>query len=696
MASNCPYWKSSKCVTPTGGDTGPCSYSDSDYNPGCAVFRLTAAKLAGKGTFQAMQEAGTLSPFSSYTVVGGEGGVSPATPSSPYVLSTAGPQQPRRPVAAQKSSGLAIAALTLGILGIVPFLGLLLAAIGIILGIIVIVKRKPGRGLAIGGIVVGALTFLIALSMVCGMILALTSKGASGGGTTGIAIRKVCDDPRVKEALGEPVEPVASRSDLVFTVNSDGTMERKFGFAVRGPKGTAEAHAILSKRSRSDRFSVKEIIVYCKDPHRRIEIKGSPDTPDDLIIALISIPLIVLWILAIIHGIKAARRKGVSPRWMWFGLHPLGAYIACAVIMWGIKTRICPNCKGPVDRRSGVCPACRTPVETLDVASGTRPPVISEAPPTLSAPAEPLAAVLPAGDRIPPVGEVGGATINRIASREPSGTQDQVPKEPQALVRFCKRHKTQVAIHRQPHPEATLLVCEHTFDPDVFSCGEKCVYSEGAQGGMIAALGMLGMEMVSLKPDRTVALHCLEAVGMVDHTSDAQEEPQTATSDTSSQPTETAKCDICSEQIEKPGGFCLSTSEVVLAVDYWRDGFGRHRSEYASIRTPQQAETVLTATVAQQARQASGWLVCDRCIALFDVSTESTRKFAREWWANGRKDARPGLGAVPEADALRQARKAWQEIFPHQSLEQRLAEFIGAPRNLRLVITHAEVDSLGT
>ena len=72
MASNCKYWRGGKCVIPNEGDTGPCTYSGSDFQTSCSVFRLTAAKLAGKGTFEAMQEAGVLSPFGFTHVVGGQ------------------------------------------------------------------------------------------------------------------------------------------------------------------------------------------------------------------------------------------------------------------------------------------------------------------------------------------------------------------------------------------------------------------------------------------------------------------------------------------------------------------------------------------------------------------------------------------------------------------------------------------------
>ena len=43
----------------------------------------------------------------------------------------------------------------------------------------------------------------------------------------------------------------------------------------------------------------------------------------------------VLWLYPIVNGVKAARRRGLSPHWMWFGIHPLGAWIAFAVLRWG-------------------------------------------------------------------------------------------------------------------------------------------------------------------------------------------------------------------------------------------------------------------------------------------------------------------------------------------------------------------------
>jgi len=59
------------------------------------------------------------------------------------------------PAAPQKTSGLAVGALILGICGIVPCLGILLGGAGIVLGILALAKNAAGRGLAVGGIIAG-------------------------------------------------------------------------------------------------------------------------------------------------------------------------------------------------------------------------------------------------------------------------------------------------------------------------------------------------------------------------------------------------------------------------------------------------------------------------------------------------------------------------------------------------------------
>jgi hypothetical protein len=43
----------------------------------------------------------------------------------------------------------------------------------------------------------------------------------------------------------------------------------------------------------------------------------------DIVMIPVSLTIIAAWVYSIIGGIKAARRKGISPHWMWFGVNPL-------------------------------------------------------------------------------------------------------------------------------------------------------------------------------------------------------------------------------------------------------------------------------------------------------------------------------------------------------------------------------------
>ena len=65
--------------------------------------------------------------------------------------------------------------------------------------------------------------------------------------------------------------------------------------------------------------------------------------PAIAVIMLMALAVIVGWVLPITLGIWAARRKNCSPRWMWFGVHPIFGWIACIVLLC-ITPRIrCPN-----------------------------------------------------------------------------------------------------------------------------------------------------------------------------------------------------------------------------------------------------------------------------------------------------------------------------------------------------------------
>jgi hypothetical protein len=77
-----------------------------------------------------------------------------------------------------------------------------------------------------------------------------------------------------------------------------------------------------------------------------------------------SVAFLGLWVLAIVLGVKAARRKGVSPHWMWFGLHPAGAWIAYLIIRFVVSSpRKCPTCARVSREKARFCYACGSSIQ---------------------------------------------------------------------------------------------------------------------------------------------------------------------------------------------------------------------------------------------------------------------------------------------------------------------------------------------
>ena len=118
--------------------------------------------------------------------------VNPSNPAStpvPPVAPVAPVQQPQQfgqpqpmmqPVApvAHKSSALAITSLVLGIIGFFTAfigVGILLGLIAIILGVVSLAKHAGGKGMAIAGLILGALTFVAG-----GILLAITMTAYNG------------------------------------------------------------------------------------------------------------------------------------------------------------------------------------------------------------------------------------------------------------------------------------------------------------------------------------------------------------------------------------------------------------------------------------------------------------------------------------------------------------------------------------
>ncbi len=88
-------------------------------------------------------------------------------------------QYPAPAAPARGSRAMAGAALGLGIAALIPCLGAVTGIIGIILGIVALVKRKAGQGMAIAGIVVGGFGLLIGQAIGLAILLPAFSGAVS-------------------------------------------------------------------------------------------------------------------------------------------------------------------------------------------------------------------------------------------------------------------------------------------------------------------------------------------------------------------------------------------------------------------------------------------------------------------------------------------------------------------------------------
>lgn len=68
--------------------------------------------------------------------------------------------------------------------------------------------------------------------------------------------------------------------------------------------------------------------------------------------------LALVWLLPVLLGLRAAARQSRSPHWMWFGVHPVGAWIACIALSCAPPLKTCPECTERVKRHARLCAYC--------------------------------------------------------------------------------------------------------------------------------------------------------------------------------------------------------------------------------------------------------------------------------------------------------------------------------------------------
>ena len=89
---------------------------------------------------------------------------------------------------------------------------------------------------------------------------------------------------------------------------------------------------------------------------------------------LIIIAVIAFWGTPIFFGIRTAKKKNLSPNWMWFGIHPFFGWIAFAILAGSKPKNACPNCGEILKAHAKVCAYCNTPFDETTIPHETNTP----------------------------------------------------------------------------------------------------------------------------------------------------------------------------------------------------------------------------------------------------------------------------------------------------------------------------------
>jgi|GEM_PF-4768531 len=80
--------------------------------------------------------------------------------------------------------------------------------------------------------------------------------------------------------------------------------------------------------------------------------------------ALVLWLLYLVWAMPLILGLKWARVKGVSSRWLWFCIHPVAGWITYAILRWSLPVK-CQACNQSFPSDAVSCPSCNHPLASI-------------------------------------------------------------------------------------------------------------------------------------------------------------------------------------------------------------------------------------------------------------------------------------------------------------------------------------------
>jgi len=115
-------------------------------------------------------------------------------------------------------------------------------------------------------------------------------------------------------------------------------------------------------------------------------------------------------------------------------------------------------------------------------------------------------------------------------------------------------------------------------------------------------------------------------------------------------------CDVCNSEVMTRQGSLMTTQQVVSSYRYWEYTLKHQWAYFEDIDTDGGA---LFLAVKQQVDQKSPWLICDKCMSIFDVDRVQALSWCEKWWASNKTWAPPGSGPGSMEDALSAASEGW-------------------------------------
>ncbi len=106
-------------------------------------------------------------------------------------------------------------------------------------------------------------------------------------------------------------------------------------------------------------------------------------------------------------------------------------------------------------------------------------------------------------------------------------------------------------------------------------------------------------------------------------------------------------CDVCSKNMDWSDGYAQTTTQVTTNEESWRFVLTRHSFD----------DELLLIYVQQQAKQRSGWLVCESCSKLFEFNRQQAREYAKH------QVDPPDGGPADVQYVAAAAAKAWEKLY---------------------------------